>query len=331
MQGSCSDTNCMYAHGEGDLRVTQGIYKTQICNFYERGYCKKGERCNHAHGKEDVRAMAPTAKNGQAHTPTGNTSVGGRQDRGADLSGSRAGRATQKSSGRSPLPLAELLVDAEGNPNSASAAAPEPTPSPSKSTVAEHLHMWASPLPNSPPPHMWGQYMMHGLSPGADTPAMVWPREPIDVLRDHGIHPMNLSNPQSGTPYAGLPLSHCVPLSPFASPYGLEPPYEPQPMDLQVPGGDSVVQDLNERLASLDAVVRGLASDVAGLGVAPVSDAGATGTGTARRLLLSEAAASPASKQELAATAATAAMVTPPAAAATTATTTSGAATTYRI
>lgn len=30
-----------FAHGEGDLRVTDGIYKTQMCNFYERGYCKK--------------------------------------------------------------------------------------------------------------------------------------------------------------------------------------------------------------------------------------------------------------------------------------------------
>ena len=30
-----------FAHGENDLRVTAGIYKTQMCNFYERGHCKK--------------------------------------------------------------------------------------------------------------------------------------------------------------------------------------------------------------------------------------------------------------------------------------------------
>ncbi|CAL1154967.1 unnamed protein product, partial [Cladocopium goreaui] len=47
--------NCVYAHGEVQLRVTDGIYKTQMCHFYERGRCLKGERCNHAHGPEDLR------------------------------------------------------------------------------------------------------------------------------------------------------------------------------------------------------------------------------------------------------------------------------------
>ena len=74
LQGKCFDgENCScaacemcfmkmvrFAHGDSDLRVTAGIYKTQICNFYERGHCKKGDRCNHAHGDADLRpTMSP--------------------------------------------------------------------------------------------------------------------------------------------------------------------------------------------------------------------------------------------------------------------------------
>lgn len=51
-----------FAHGDSDLRVTAGIYKTQICNFYERGHCKKGDRCNHAHGDADLRPMMSPQK-----------------------------------------------------------------------------------------------------------------------------------------------------------------------------------------------------------------------------------------------------------------------------
>eukprot|EP00930_Biecheleria_cincta_P033851 TRINITY_DN23435_c0_g1_i1.p1 TRINITY_DN23435_c0_g1~~TRINITY_DN23435_c0_g1_i1.p1 ORF type:complete len:550 (-),score=114.78 TRINITY_DN23435_c0_g1_i1:105-1658(-) len=59
-EGSCSNgRNCVFAHGEAELRVTDGIYKTQMCHFFLRGRCLKGERCNHAHGPEDMRQGAP--------------------------------------------------------------------------------------------------------------------------------------------------------------------------------------------------------------------------------------------------------------------------------
>merc|ERR1719272_1662200 len=98
LSGGCNDENCYFAHGETDLRVTEGIYKTQICNFFERGYCKKGDRCNHAHGAVDLRPSAPSAS-----TPMGKTSP---SSQGSKSSQSR----------RSPLPLSELLViDSEAN------------------------------------------------------------------------------------------------------------------------------------------------------------------------------------------------------------------------
>ena len=43
----CIRTLPRFAHGDSDLRVTAGIYKTQMCNFYERGHCKKV--CKSAH------------------------------------------------------------------------------------------------------------------------------------------------------------------------------------------------------------------------------------------------------------------------------------------
>ena len=43
----CIRTLPRFAHGDSDLRVTAGIYKTQMCNFYERGHCKKV--CESAH------------------------------------------------------------------------------------------------------------------------------------------------------------------------------------------------------------------------------------------------------------------------------------------
>lgn len=186
LQGNCLDgEGCVFAHGDHDLRVTEGIYKTQICNFFERGYCKKGERCNHAHGVSDLRpAAAQTAAPPQARQV-------------AAVPAAVPGDAARLR--RSPLLLAELLVDAEGN--ACATAAPEPAKS-----VTELASLAFSPLPSSP---LWGRYGQQPASPasalstGEPTPPP-WPREPVAV-------------------------------------------------------------DLSERLASLDAVVRDLAADVAGL------------------------------------------------------------------
>mmetsp|Transcript_87679 Transcript_87679/g.151932 ORF Transcript_87679/g.151932 Transcript_87679/m.151932 type:complete len:455 (-) Transcript_87679:133-1497(-) len=180
LSGGCNDENCPFAHGDGDLRVTEGIYKTQICNFFERGYCKKGDRCNHAHGAVDLRPTAPTATTPLSKmSPTSNVSAG----------------AESVKPRRSPLPLAELLVDSEGNFNTPTPVSAVP-PTPTKS-VTELASLAFSPMPSSP---LWG-YGMRQLSPastlgavgnalstGGSTPGdlvrAMWPREPVDVLVD---------------------------------------------------------------------------------------------------------------------------------------------------
>lgn len=208
IQGTCKDgENCGYAHSEGELRVTEGIYKTQICNFYERGYCKKGDRCTHAHGSTDLRppGAAPAA------TPPGKAAEG---------------HSTLRQR-RSPLPLAELLINSEGN---AQPAAPTP-----QKSVAEMASLAFSPMPSSP---LWG-YGMHQWSP-SDLP--LWPRDPVDLLVERR---------------AATPASAALTPEPLPRPE-LRHPWEPsQP--------DRVAVKLSERLASLDAVVRELANDVAGL------------------------------------------------------------------
>jgi len=82
---------------------------------------------------------------------------------------------------RSALPLAELLVDADGNLGSIAA-------SPTKS-VTELASLAFSPMPSSP---LWGYPMRHPLSPV--DPLAIWPPlEPIDLL----IDPRNASPPSA--------------------------------------------------------------------------------------------------------------------------------------
>jgi len=56
-RGQCRNPECKFAHGEQELRVTPNVYKTQLCNFFTRGHCKKGNRCRHAHGDEELRGF----------------------------------------------------------------------------------------------------------------------------------------------------------------------------------------------------------------------------------------------------------------------------------
>ena len=69
---SCADgcpkgDSCSFAHCNEDLRVTEGVYKTQLCHFFQNGYCKKGDRCKHAHGERDLRR---TSSGTSLHTPS---------------------------------------------------------------------------------------------------------------------------------------------------------------------------------------------------------------------------------------------------------------------
>lgn len=173
LAGGCNDENCFYAHGEIDLRVTEGIYKTQICNFFERGYCKKGDRCNHAHGVNDLRPLTPSANSNS--TPMSKTS--------STPTGCETSRVR-----RSPLPLAELLVDSEGRVDSGHFVNTIP-PTPTKS-VTELASLAFSPMPSSP---LWGQYPyspVSSLAPISDMCSM-WPvRDPVEMLVDQhaGAH-----------------------------------------------------------------------------------------------------------------------------------------------
>lgn len=91
-RGQCRNADCTFAHGEQELRVTPTVYKTQLCNFHMRGHCKKGNRCRHAHGEDELRsftsqAQAPTASPPRTPTPstpscsedTQSTATGGRR------------------------------------------------------------------------------------------------------------------------------------------------------------------------------------------------------------------------------------------------------------
>lgn len=60
-RGQCRNSDCKFAHGEQELRVTPSVYKTQLCNFHSRGHCKKGKRCRHAHGDEELRSFQAQA------------------------------------------------------------------------------------------------------------------------------------------------------------------------------------------------------------------------------------------------------------------------------
>merc|ERR1719272_1928002 len=296
LAGGCNNENCYFAHGETDLRVTAGIYKTQICNFYERGYCKKGDRCNHAHGNVDLRPAAaplfvPTTPMGKAVSEN---------HQGGDSTRSR----------RSPLPLSELLVvDSEANSGyDQRQMGYNMPPTPTKS-ITELAQMAFSPVHSSP---LWSQYAAHPMSPmsaltpmGDMAPISMWqPRDAVDMLvHDQHMSPasnlmytMDLMEPQmemmeqhlaNHTPDRAMQLL-CLDSSPshrpapgLAAPFIASPPrsspppgfalgalgpQEPaQPAQPAAQGRDPLMVNLSERLASLDAVVSGLGSDIAAI------------------------------------------------------------------
>merc|ERR1719379_173556 len=107
---------CIFAHGETELRVTDGIYKTQMCHFFERGRCLKGDRCNHAHGKEDLRMpqrsqQTPSKPKNQAASSFGLENALGAP--GAAAAGAAVPLGLR--SPLSPLPLSDLLGDMGAN------------------------------------------------------------------------------------------------------------------------------------------------------------------------------------------------------------------------
>lgn len=294
LASGCTDENCYFAHGETDLRVTEGIYKTQICNFFERGYCKKGDRCNHAHGLHDLRPPAATAA-----TPVGKSMT----------SPSSMGDASTRPR-RSPLPLSELInIDPEAHMGVTPTYSQMLPPTPTKS-VCDLAQMGYSPVHSTP---LWAQYGMHQLSPvSALAPVsaeMMWPHPPRDavdmlVQDPYMMSPaMNLSyamdqsmamehsmgmleqyapcdntpekvlellsldaSPHRPTPpgllHSGTPARSLSSTGPTrSSPPGLDEPSQAAPEAQNSP----LMVNLSERLASLDSVVLGLGADIASI------------------------------------------------------------------
>lgn len=288
LSSGCTDENCFFAHGESDLRVTEGIYKTQICNFFERGYCKKGDRCNHAHGSVDLRPATPAAA-----SPLGKTSPS-----------SFLGESSR--SRRSPLPLSELLViDSEANMMGLSPAYGGIPPTPTKS-VTELAQLAFSPAHSSP---FFGGYggaapcvlplsPIGALAPMNDMASMWAPRDAVDMLvQDPYVSPatnlmytMDVMEPRMDlleqqlcdhTPQKTLELLSLEPSPSHRPAPGLvEPPRSapargpsaveqlcssPPGLEPAAEARDPLMVNLSERLASLDAVVLSLGNDIAAI------------------------------------------------------------------
>eukprot|EP00746_Dinoflagellata_sp_MGD_P167511 gnl/MRDRNA2_/MRDRNA2_98195_c0_seq1.p1 gnl/MRDRNA2_/MRDRNA2_98195_c0~~gnl/MRDRNA2_/MRDRNA2_98195_c0_seq1.p1 ORF type:complete len:456 (-),score=87.35 gnl/MRDRNA2_/MRDRNA2_98195_c0_seq1:587-1954(-) len=289
LQGHCSDENCPFAHGEEDLRVTEGIYKTQICNFFERGYCKKGDRCNHAHGHEDLRPCTPSTKSSSVSADGFNMDSNMSEEKKPQEEENVILQLPppQKKSTRSPLPLAELLLD---DNNEYVHAAPTPTKPGSQGLQQSLTPMGVQGVGQTPDWHLasglpsFGQ--MHPISPvgsyplsptgamypasplGMPTPSpspidmlsMYAPREPLDVL----LPQQSQVNPQSAAPGMGLAYDPVL----LGAPSGMNDLLAAQ--QFRSEANQSLLQQhqlmpLETRLASLDACVRDLAADVRNL------------------------------------------------------------------
>lgn len=314
LQGHCGDSNCPFAHGEEDLRVTEGIYKTQICNFYERGYCKKGDRCNHAHGQEDLRPCTPSTKSSMV------SADGFCLDMDAKMSEEKKPQDENvilqqpplpKKSTRSPLPLAELLLDDNNEYVNHAVTSPTKSVSPSMQQSMTPLGVqggigqtpdWhlASALPPFGQMHAMSPVGSYPLSPpgamypasplGMPTPSpspidmlsMYAPREPLDVLVQSHPQVNPPTNPGMGLSYdpalLGAPSSMAELLT--AQQYRNE-------------ANQSLLQQqqimpLETRLASLDACVRDLAADVRNL-QAPAATSSRTSSAPAPMQLFGDA------------------------------------------
>jgi hypothetical protein len=252
-----------------------------MCHFFERGRCLKGERCNHAHGSEDLRMPVRRAGAGSSQGTTnvggviGDPTVGsacapiGMWGMNPPVGNSMTGMGHTVAapmglrSPLSPLPLAELL----GEGSNTNIASPEP-PLTLGGIEASHLQspdlfsMWSQ----WTPPAAFAGPLGLPVPPQAPAP-------PPNALV--GATPTPIASFQALSPLHGAATAPPAALGPLCSP-------APGPSDPAVsgegtgrgltsskaPGGDlsnSVVCDLSNRLASLDIVCKGLEADVRNL------------------------------------------------------------------
>ncbi|KAF4662675.1 hypothetical protein FOZ61_002286 [Perkinsus olseni] len=73
-RGCVHGDNCLYAHGEEDLKIAPDLRKTTLCDRWEMDACPlSASECRFAHGREDLRAVDMSTSRSQAstasHTP----------------------------------------------------------------------------------------------------------------------------------------------------------------------------------------------------------------------------------------------------------------------
>ncbi|KAF4717773.1 hypothetical protein FOZ63_030586, partial [Perkinsus olseni] len=68
-RGCVHGDNCLYAHGEEDLKIAPDLRKTTLCDRWEMDACPlSASECRFAHGREDLRAVDMSTSRSQAST-----------------------------------------------------------------------------------------------------------------------------------------------------------------------------------------------------------------------------------------------------------------------
>jgi hypothetical protein len=264
-----------------------------MCHFFERGRCLKGERCNHAHGSEDMRpairrqqALELEARQ-QAAASTGgvigdaNTTAAATAWGTAPLNMGLAGHSTAATaplglrSPLSPLPLAELLGESAANGNSGTPVPPMPMGFDNIGQSPDLFNMWSAWTPQS------------AFGGPLSLPLPMPPPNPLANANPPGTP---LGGYQGVSPLPGSLHVHPATAPPAA--FGGGPLGSPLPGTASATGkaegalskapgpDDSIKCDLSDRLASLDLVCNGLAGDVRALtGGSPAGETGAIGVG----------------------------------------------------
>ena len=65
--GRCGLANCKFAHGACQLKNAPNLKKTKLCFDFLRGCCPKGDSCSFAHCNEDLRVTEGVYKTQLCH------------------------------------------------------------------------------------------------------------------------------------------------------------------------------------------------------------------------------------------------------------------------
>eukprot|EP00439_Symbiodinium_sp_Y106_P087081 s121_g39.t1 len=158
------NADCKFAHGEQELRVSPSVYKTQLCNFFARGHCKKGERCRHAHGRAELREFQDLDENrieNEVYVDPGDSP--------------ETFKTPKKDSVRAPPGLQPRVLQDLSNRDLGDSPDIFTTP---KKAYKENMLTSPSSLPMKVP--LPGQTPLTRV-PGCDSPALSWPDEECDA------------------------------------------------------------------------------------------------------------------------------------------------------